>query len=95
VTGVQTCALPILTLLYSSQQALSQHNNTITPSYLEEELKQITVANPIQGVTGRIAFDSNGNQDEHRMILVEHIAGTHLVIDEQQGCLRITDNCGS
>jgi ABC-type branched-subunit amino acid transport system substrate-binding protein len=84
----------MLTLLHGSQQALSKHNNTITPPYLENELKQITGANAIQGITGRIAFDSNGNQEQSKMIFVEHIEGTHLVIDEKHGCL-LKDNCGS
>lgn len=85
----------VLTLLYASQQALSKHNNTITPSYLENELKQITVANPIQGITGRIAFDSNGDQAPGKMIFMEHIDGNRLVIDESHGCQQVTDNCSS
>jgi len=54
---------------------------------------QITVTNPIQGITGRIAFDSNGNQAPGKMIFIEHIDGHKLVIDGEQGCLRITDKC--
>jgi len=81
------------TLLYGSQQVLSKQN-TINASDLTQALKQITVTNPLQGITGRIAFDSNGDQDKHKIILVEHIAGTKLVIDEKQGCL-LKDNCGS
>jgi ABC-type branched-subunit amino acid transport system substrate-binding protein len=84
----------MLTLLHGTQQALSKHNNTITPPHLEDELKQITGANAIQGITGRIAFDSNGNQDQSKMIFVEHIEGTNLVIDEKHGCLP-KNNCGS
>ena len=84
----------MLTLLHASQQALSKHNHTITPSYLEDEIKQFTGANAIQGVTGRIAFDSNGDQEQNKMIFVEHIEGTNLVIDERRGCLQ-KDKCGS
>ena len=84
----------LLTLLHASKQALSKHNDTITPSYLEDELKQITGGNAIQGITGRIAFESNGDQDQSKMILLEHIEGTNLVIDERHGCLQ-KDNCGS
>jgi ABC-type branched-subunit amino acid transport system substrate-binding protein len=84
----------MLTLLHGTQQVLST-KNTLTPSELEGALKKITVANPIQGVTGRIAFDSNGDQDPSKMIFVEHIEGTKLVIDEKHGCLRVTDNCNS
>jgi ABC-type branched-subunit amino acid transport system substrate-binding protein len=81
-------------LLHGSQQAMSKHNHTITPPYLEDELRQITKANPIQGVTGRIAFDRNGNQDQSKSILLEHIEGTSLKVDETVGCL-LKDNCSS
>jgi ABC-type branched-subunit amino acid transport system substrate-binding protein len=84
----------MLTLLHGSEQVLSKHDNTLTPSYLEDELRQITGANAIQGVTGRIAFDSDGNQDQGKIILVEHIEGTSLVIDEIHGCLR-KDKCAN
>jgi ABC-type branched-subunit amino acid transport system substrate-binding protein len=83
----------MLTLLHGSGLVLSKYNNTLTPSHLEDELKQITGANAIQGVTGRIAFDSHGNQDQDKVIFVEHIQGTSLVIDERHGCLRVTDTC--
>jgi ABC-type branched-subunit amino acid transport system substrate-binding protein len=82
----------LLTLLYASQQILSRQN-TITPSDLTEELKQITDAHPIQGVTGRIAFDTNGDQNENKIIFMEHIEGTNLVIDEMHGCLLVTGDC--
>src|SRR5262249_55969305 len=93
-TGVMLSYDAMLVLFYSSQQVLSQQS-TISPSDLTQALKQVTGKNAIQGVTGRIAFDSNGDQDEHKMILVEHIGGHKLVIEEKHGCLRITDNCGS
>jgi hypothetical protein len=74
-------------LLNSSGQVLSA-KNTISVSDLTQALKQITLANPIQGVTGRIAFDSNGDQDRSKVIFVEHIEGTSLKVDEKQGCLQ-------
>lgn len=77
----------MLTLLYGSGQVLST-KNTINASDLTQALKQITLANPIQGVTGRIAFDSNGNQDRSKVIFVEHIEGTSLKLDAKQGCLQ-------
>jgi ABC-type branched-subunit amino acid transport system substrate-binding protein len=83
----------ILTLLYGSEQVLSWQS-TITPSDLMGKLTKITGDNAIQGITGRIAFDGNGNQDEHKMIFVEHIEGTSLKLDEAHGCL-LKDNCGS
>jgi ABC-type branched-subunit amino acid transport system substrate-binding protein len=83
----------MLALVHGSQQVLSAHN-TINASYLTEALKQITVANPVQGVTGHIAFDSYGDQDPSKMIFVEHIERIHLVIDEQHGCL-LKDSCSS
>ena len=83
----------LLTLLHGSGQVLST-KNTINASDLTQALKQITGKNAIQGVTGRIAFDSNGNQDQNKMIFVEHIEGTWLVIDEKHGCLQ-RDNCSS
>ncbi len=82
-----------LALIHGSQLALSIHN-TINALYLTEALRQITAANPIQGVTGRIAFSSNGNPEKNKIILVEHIQGTSLKIDDRQGCFLVTDNCG-
>jgi ABC-type branched-subunit amino acid transport system substrate-binding protein len=82
------------TLLHATQQVLSKQN-TINASDLEKELKNITGSNAIQGVTGRIAFNKeNGDQDEHKMVFVEHTDGANLVIDEQHGCL-VKDSCGS
>jgi eukaryotic-like serine/threonine-protein kinase len=83
----------LLTLLHGSQQVLST-KSTITASDLTQALKQITGSNAIQGNTGRIAFDPNGNQDQRKIIFVEHIEGTNLVIDEKQGCL-YGNNCSS
>ncbi|HLZ63600.1 MAG TPA: CHAT domain-containing protein [Ktedonosporobacter sp.] len=81
------------TFLSATQQMLSP-TTTLNPSALATRLRQITGTNAIQGISGRIAFDSigNGNQDKHKMIFVEHIVGTKLVIDQQQGCL-LKDNC--
>ncbi len=83
-----------LALLRGSEQVLSKQK-TITPPDLTQALKQITVANPIQGVTGRIAFKDNGDPQEKKVIL-EHIQKTNLEVDNSlsQGCLRITDKCG-
>src|SRR5205823_12065240 len=50
----------LLTLLHASQQVLSRQN-IINASDLEKQLKSITGSNAIQGVTGRIAFDNNGD----------------------------------
>jgi ABC-type branched-subunit amino acid transport system substrate-binding protein/transcriptional regulator with XRE-family HTH domain len=82
----------LLTLLHGAQQVLSKQS-TITPSDLTQALKQVTVTSPLQGITGRIAFESNGDQDPSKMIFVEHIDRTHLVIDEKHGCLRAKYNC--
>jgi ABC-type branched-subunit amino acid transport system substrate-binding protein len=82
----------LLTLLHGTQQVLSRQS-TITPSDLTGELKKITSTNPIQGVTGRIAFDSNGDQDTSKIIFMEHIKGNKLVIDEKHGCLLVTGTC--
>lgn len=80
------------TLLYASQQVLSKQN-TIAPSDVTQALKQIKGTNAIQGVTGRIAFKDNGDQQSKRVIL-EHIEGTSLKVYDSQGCFRVTDNCG-
>lgn len=79
------------TLLYSSQQVLSTQN-TITPSDLTRVLHQITTTHALQGITGRIAFKPNGDQQDKRLLL-EHIQGTNLQIDDSQGCFLLTDTC--
>jgi ABC-type branched-subunit amino acid transport system substrate-binding protein len=82
----------MLTLLYASQKVLSEQH-ALTPSNLTEELTKITVTSPLQGVIGHIAFDSNGDQDQNNIMFMEHIEGTNLVIDKQQGCFLVTDLC--
>ena len=82
----------LLTLLHGSQQVLSTHN-TLTPSELTRALRQIKGRDAIQGVTGRIAFEENGDQNNKR-ILLEHIQGTSLKVDDSQGCFLLTDACG-
>jgi ABC-type branched-subunit amino acid transport system substrate-binding protein len=57
-------------------------------------LKQITGTNAIQGVTGRISFKDNGDQQGKRIIL-EHVEGTSLKVDDSQGCFRLTDTCAN
>jgi ABC-type branched-subunit amino acid transport system substrate-binding protein len=83
----------LLTLLHSSQQVLSQQN-TLTPSDLTRALQTIRGKNSIQGVTGRIAFKENGEQEDKRIIL-EHIEGTRLEMDESRGCFLLTDACAN
>lgn len=65
----------------------------LTPSNLTAELMKITSTSPLQGVMGRIAFASDGDQDQSKVMFMEHIEGTNLVIDKQQGCFLVTDLC--
>ena len=81
----------LLTLLHGSEQVLSKQQ-TLTPSDLTRVLHQIRGANAIQGVTGRIAFKENGDQENMKVIL-EHIQGTSLEVDDSQGCFLLTDSC--
>jgi ABC-type branched-subunit amino acid transport system substrate-binding protein len=81
------------TLLHASQQVLSTKNTLNSPDLIEA-LKQITGANAIQGITGRISFNGNGDPQDKRVIL-EHIQETRLKVDNSLGCFRLTDNCSS
>src|SRR5262249_35992872 len=90
-------AYDALSVLFDAYQRVSSPKKTIHASDMLQALQQITGANAMQGITGPIVFDSMGNQisgKAGKMIFVEHIQGTSLVIDERQGCLQ-KDNCGS
>jgi branched-chain amino acid transport system substrate-binding protein len=81
----------LLALLRGSGQVLSRQH-TLTPPDLTQALHQIRGKNAIQGVTGRIAFKENGDQEDERVVL-EHIQGTSLQVDDIQGCLLLTGTC--
>jgi eukaryotic-like serine/threonine-protein kinase len=87
-------AYDALSALLDAYQRVSSMKRTIHASDMVQALQKITGANAMQGVTGRIAFDGTGNQVSGKMIFVEHIKGTSLVIDERHGCLQ-KDNCTS
>jgi ABC-type branched-subunit amino acid transport system substrate-binding protein/transcriptional regulator with XRE-family HTH domain len=81
----------LLALLHASGKVLSRQH-TLTPSDLTQALHQIRGTNAIQGVAGRIAFKENGDQEDERVIL-EHIQGTSLKVDDSRGCFLLTDTC--
>jgi ABC-type branched-subunit amino acid transport system substrate-binding protein/transcriptional regulator with XRE-family HTH domain len=81
----------LLTLLHGTERLLARQQ-TLTPSDLTKVLHQIKGTNAIQGVTGRIAFKANGDQEDTRVIL-EHIEETGLKVDNIQGCFLLTDTC--
>jgi ABC-type branched-subunit amino acid transport system substrate-binding protein len=83
----------LLTTLHASEEVLSKQH-TLTSSDLTRALHQIRGTDAIQGVTGRIAFQENGEQEDKRVIL-EHIEGTSLEVDESQGCFLLTDPCAN
>jgi hypothetical protein len=77
-----------LTLLTASKMALSSGGNgkSITPDQLRQALSQITGAQALQGVSGRIAFGPDGNPINKAFVIlaVDTLGRIHEV--GLQGC---------
>ncbi len=73
-------------LLNASSGALSGTKTTMTPPDLRLALTKITGANAIQGVSGQIAFGSNGDPINKAFVIIQVSPNNTLQVVSIQGC---------
>jgi len=71
--------------LVSSSALLNEHK-AVTPRTLQQQLEKITVANPIQGVAGQIAFNSQHDPVNKIIVVLRISSQGYTQIDGVQGC---------
>jgi eukaryotic-like serine/threonine-protein kinase len=77
-----------LVMLTASGNALTGKKTLITPNDLLQALKQINGAQAIQGVSGQIAFGSDGNPINKAIVTLKVVNGGFFVEDSVQGCFQ-------
>src|SRR5712692_1482350 len=80
-----------LALLTASKMALSAGGNgkSITTDQLRQALTQITAAQPLQGVSGRIAFGPDGNPINKAFVILAVDVQGHIHEVGLQGCFLV------
>jgi eukaryotic-like serine/threonine-protein kinase len=79
-----------LVMLTASSNALANTTKTvITPNDLLQALKQINGQQAIQGVSGQIAFGSDGNPIQKAFVILKVVNGGFFVEDSVQGCFQV------
>ena len=78
-----------LALLTGSKISLSAGKTSITPADMQQGLKQITGAQALQGVTGPIAFGSNGDPIGKPFVVLAVDALGRIHQERLQGCLLV------
>lgn len=76
------------TLLVASGTALTGTKTTVTPVALQLALTKITGANSIQGVSGQIAFGSNGDPVNKAFVIIQVTPNNTLQAISIQGCYK-------
>ena len=67
---------------------------TLTPADLLQGLRKINGANAIQGVSGQISFDSQGNPVNKALVILKIVPPGYIQIDSVQGCFQVgATNC--
>lgn len=83
-----------LALLQGCKNVLDASNNTVTSTALRDGLAQITSSNPVPGVSGQIAFGSDGNPVNKAIVVLYVDPDGHIKLLSSngiQGCFRV---CG-
>ncbi len=79
-----------IVMLTASGNALANTTKTaITPNDLLQALKQISGKQAIQGVSGQIAFGSDGNPIQKAFVILKVVNGGFFVEDSVQGCFQV------
>lgn len=73
-------------LLTVVQQAFAQKKSPRTTPILQQELEQITMLHPVQGVGGVIAFDAKHDAVDKALVIVNSDALGSLRIESIEGC---------
>lgn len=77
------------TILTAAQTMLSGGQNTLTPANLLQGLRKINGANAIQGVSGQISFDAQGNPVNKALVILKIVPPGFIQIDSVQGCFQV------
>ena len=75
------------TILTASSSALSA-KPSITPDSLLQALRTIKGANAIQGVSGQIAFNAQGDPVNKALVILKIVQGGFFTLDSVQGCFQ-------
>jgi ABC-type branched-subunit amino acid transport system substrate-binding protein len=78
----------MLALLKASNTVLAS-NKTITGSEVQKALLQITGSNAIQGVSGQISFDANGDPVNKAIVVLYVDPDGHIKLNSVQGCFLV------
>lgn len=76
-------------ILTAAQTMLTGTNTTLTPANLLQGLHKINGANAIQGVSGQISFDAQGNPVNKALVILKIVPPGYIQIDSVQGCFQV------
>ena len=76
-------------ILTAAQNMLTGTKSTLTPADLLQGLRKINGANAIQGVSGQISFDGQGNPVNKALVILKIVPPGYIQIDSVQGCFQI------
>ena len=79
----------MLVLLQGSNNALSGGHTSFTPDALRQGLTQITSSRPIQGVSGQIAFGSNGDPVSKAVVILYVDPNGFIKLNGVHGCFQV------
>jgi eukaryotic-like serine/threonine-protein kinase len=71
----------MLTLLKAYSLAVASGKTTVTPQDIQQGLTQINGANSLQGASGKISFDANGNAVNKAVVILYFDATGHIQMD--------------
>ena len=81
-------------LLTAAQNMLTGTKTTLTPADLLQGLRKINGANAMQGVSGQISFDGQGNPTNKALVILKIVPPGFIQIDSVQGCFQVgATNC--
>ncbi len=81
-------------MLAGAQNMLTGSKTTLTPADLLQGLRMIKGANAIQGVSGQISFDANGNPVNKALVILKIVPPGYIQIESVQGCFQVgATNC--
>jgi eukaryotic-like serine/threonine-protein kinase len=76
-------------ILTAAQNMLTGSKTTLTPADLLQGLRKITGAQALQGVSGQISFDAQGNPTSKALVILKVVPPGFIQIDSVQGCFQI------
>ena len=76
-------------MLTAAQNMLTGSKTTLTPADLLQGLRKITGAQALQGVSGQISFDTQGNPTNKALVILKVVPPGFIQIDAVQGCFQV------